>query len=358
MAGFFCLEKIRDMRRRYGKVGKTTLILFGLFSLILFLLETGTIRVVRTKYYEEKIEAVRLTERCFAVLKEEKSKMGIKIDSVNDPGISGLVGDANSPITVGREELTEVLLTTSPSFAALFVDVLRREGLKEGETVNVCLDGSFLGLNVSFFAAAQILGLTPFVTGSLTSSSWGANHPMFTWLDCERVLNERGLFNSFARQEMRFFSLGGEDDGGLGISSFGRELLLEALKRNPVSLLEGEAIPKKKASLYPKSGKVFLNIGNSPSASFLIDRMKQERKKVLDFSSPAKVIARMGISQEDLFLPIGKGRIYEERRYGVWSAVLFSFLILIALFFVIRYDIEYYLLPKKRREEKKIEEAI
>lgn len=341
------------MKRRYGKVGKTTLIGFALFSIILFLLEIETKKVVRVKDYSEKIEAVRLAESAFSLVKEERLKRGMEIDSINDPYFSGLIGRPSSPITIGHKNLDEVLLTTAPNFAGIILHLLKEMKIKTGDQVLVSVDGSFPGLYISFLASCKVLGLNPFIIGSLTSTPWGANHPNFTYLDMERVLDSLNLF-SFRTQ---YVSLGGEDDLGLGLSPFARELLYSAAERNKIPLLREEDVAKKKLSGYPK-GKVFISIGNSPSGAFLSKEMAKRRVKVLDLSQPSLILKRLGIKRGDLFQLVGKGRIFEEETYSVFWAIVFTALILIALFIIIRYDLEYYLLPKREREKIQKEEVI
>ncbi len=342
------------MKRRKGKVGRTTLILFALSALILFLLETQTKRKERSSSYEKKVEAGNLAQKCFEVVREERVSLGLGIDSINDPNYSGLIGSANSLITVGRRDLEEVLLTTAPNLASFFVAVLEKTRAQEGETIAVSLDGSFPGANISFFCAAKVLGLSLFPIGSLTSSSWGANNPAFSYFDMERILSERALLP----YRTLFASLGGEDDGGRGLSEFAREILAKNSLRNGIALIEGESLSQRKLSLYPPRARILVNIGNCQSASFLLAEAKRRKKQVFDFSSPRKVFSDVGVTTKDLFSPIGKGLLFEEERYSVFWAVVFSGIILVALFFVITYDIEFYLLPKREREKIKEEEAI
>ncbi len=342
------------MKRRHGKVGKSTLIIFALFTLILFLLESATFHKVKTRYYEEKVAAAKLTSKCFLAIKEAKIKSGLRIDSINDPCLTGVIGDAYSAITLYRRELDEVVWATAPNFSALLVDRLKRGGIKEGESIGICLDGSFPGLAISCLSACAVLKVNPFITLSLSSNSWGANQPHFTYLDMERILREEGL----SPFKTNFASLGGEDDAGRGISAFGRELLRLAIERNSIQLLDTGEIPQVKAGLYPQKLTFFINIGQSAAANFLIADMREKRRKILNLSSPKKWLEKRGIKSEDLFSDIGQGRIYVERRYSVGLAILFTALILVAFFLVVRYDFEYYLLPKDKREERNKEVAI
>jgi poly-gamma-glutamate system protein len=340
------------MRKRVGKVGRTTLILFCGLSIISLILENRTKRRVFSAFYEEKVKAVELAKTAFSLVREERLRLGMGIDSINDPYLTGLIGSPTSPITSGRISLDEVLLTTGPNFAGILVSLLKREGIKSGETVLVFVDGSFPGLYLSFLAAFKVLFLNPFIIGSLTSNSWGANHPALTYLDMERVVRSAGLF-PFATS---FVSLGGEDDYGLGLSPFAREMLYLTGERNGVRFCD----PKMKSSLAPKGARFFINIGNSPAANFFLSEAKRRRMKVFDFSRSKvrRFLEEEGIGEKDLFAPIGKGKIFEEERYSVGWTIFFIAVLLFALYFIIRYDIEFYLLSKKERERILEEEAI
>lgn len=309
--------------------------------------------MVRTVNYDEKLRAVKLAESVFSLIKTERIKKGLAIDSLNDPYFSGLIGSFSSPITIGHKRLEEVILTTAPNFAGLFVSLLCREKIKAEETILVSLDGSLPGLYFSLLSACQVLAIRPFIVGSLTSHSWGANHPNFTYLDMEGLVFASGLLPF----RTNFVSLGGEDDAGLGLSPFARDLLVAASERNGVPLLEGEDIGRKKLALCQKvSARVLFSLGHSPSSSVLGQEAKKKRMKVINFSHRIeKGITSFLISRSDL-LTIGKGRIFEVERYSPGLAGLFVGIILLLLFIIIRYDIEYYLLsPKERIKE---EEAI
>src|SRR5262249_39369491 len=96
---------------------------------------------------------------------------------------------------------------------------------------------------------------------------FGANDPDFTWLDMEGALAGRGLipFRTVAA------SLGGGGDVGRGLSPAGRDLLVGALRRNGVRLLDPptllEAV-RQRVALYdpvaPARGnpiRLYVNVG-------------------------------------------------------------------------------------------------
>ena len=80
------------MKLRQGKVGKSVLLAFALFCIVLFLIEVGSIRNKKSKYYEEKIVAAKTCEKAFELIKMERKKLGIPLDEINDPNLTGLIG--------------------------------------------------------------------------------------------------------------------------------------------------------------------------------------------------------------------------------------------------------------------------
>ena len=66
-------------------------------------------------------------------------------------------------------------------------------------------------------AAAEEMKLKPIVVTSVGASMWGANDPIFTWLDMEKLLNEKGLLHTRSLAA----SVGGSNDRGRGLSPRG-----------------------------------------------------------------------------------------------------------------------------------------
>jgi poly-gamma-glutamate system protein len=367
------------MKLRQGKVGKSVLIAFALLCIVLFIIEVGSIRKVKSRLYEEKIGAAKTCEEAFETIKTERKKLNIPIDEINDPNQTGLIGYQYSSITSGRSDLQSKLTSTNPNFAALFVELLYQAGVRKGKTIAIGWNGSYPALNIALLSAVKALDLKPIIITSLTSSTWGANDPRFTWLDMEKVLKAH---SGTASGGSIAASLGGEDDNGQGLSPEGRAQLDSAIRRNGVSKIEAINLNdqiEKRINIYLQgSGNqklaVFVNIGHSVAdvgdmrATTYTGILSQRNNKVIEPSVIAQILAKrvpvtniLDVNRlaERYSLPIapspipnlGKGKLFVEPRYSVYLAIVMVILIIVILFFVIRYDLEFYLLSKEKQEE-------
>ena len=375
------------MKLRQGKVGKSVLLAFALFCVVLFLIEVGSIRNKKSKFYDEKIAAAKNCEKAFKVIKMEREKIGIPIDEINDPNFTGLIGYQYSLVTSGRSDLQSKLTSTNPNFAALFVELLTSVGVRKGDLIAIGWNGSYPALNIALLSAVKVLNLNPIIITSLTSSMWGANDPRFTWLDIERVLAKKEILT----YRTTAASLGGEDDNGQGLSPEGRVLLDSAIKRNGILKIIADSLVEQveqRLNIYQLSEAdrrssfklaAFVNIGYSVSnlgdiqstpstgiisrrnnkviESSVIGKMVAKRIPVINILDVNRLAERYSLPIAPLPLPkVGKGRLFMEPRYSVQLAIVMVVLIIIALFFVIRFDLEYYLMSKKQREEIKKQE--
>jgi poly-gamma-glutamate system protein len=367
------------MKLRQGKVGKSVLIAFALFCIVLFIVEVGSVRKKKARLYEEKIAAAKTCEEAFEVVKKARKNLNIPIDEINDPNQTGLIGYQYSSITSGRSDLQSKLTSTNPNFAALFVELLYRAGARKGRTIAIGWNGSYPALNIALLSAVKALDLKPIIITSLTSSTWGANDPRFTWLDIEKYLRhtwEPMMVASIAA------SLGGEDDNGQGLSPEGRALLDSAIQRNGVSKIQPINLTdqiEKRINIYRQASgnqkpAVFVNIGHSVAdvgdmrATTYTGILSQRNNKVIETSVIARMLAKrvpvinvLDVNRlaERFSLPIapspvpnvGKGKLFVEPRYSVYLAIVMVILIIVILFFVIRYDLEFYLVSKAKQEE-------
>jgi poly-gamma-glutamate system protein len=220
---------------------------------------------VRQRDYELKLDAARLAERAFRAVKEHRRLEGAVLDLVNDPAGTGLIGPEFSTITNARGNLASKLSSLNPNFAAVMVEYFRTLGLRPGDPVAVALSGSFPGINISLYAALEVMALRPVVVTSVGASMWGANDPAFTWLDMESLFIAEGIF----RTRSAAASYGGGDDMGRGLSPLGRRQIREAAERNAIPLLESENIEDaitKRMTFYEeavrgRAYKAYVNIG-------------------------------------------------------------------------------------------------
>ncbi len=388
------------MKKRVGKVSKSVLIAFALLAILFFIIISASIRTVKAKFYEEKLKAGQVYLSAMELIKKERVRLGLPIDPINDPNQTGLIGSQYTTITSERNDLSSVLTSTDPNFPAIFIELFKKLKLKANDTIAVGIDGSFVAANLALYSAIRILGLRPIIITTVSSAMWGANEPQFTFLDMERVCYQEQIFPF----RSLYATLGGEDDLGRGFSFQGREELINACQRNQVNLITSEdltsniakrlrvyltpvsesilrdtiidiknilsTLPKGKTRIkaFVNIGKSVANIGANQSVS-IRERLtqgiiKNKNKKtdpnsviyhllergipIINITEINKIATQYGIPIAAVPLStLGKGRLFAEKRYSETLALIFSLIIIVVLFFVIRYDLEYYLIKKK-----------
>jgi poly-gamma-glutamate system protein len=209
------------------------LIILAVVSYSLYLWAEHSRVLVKQEYYTEKMEASQLMARAIGILRDYRLQKGVRIDEINDPNLTALIGPQNSLITTEFGHLEERITSLNPNMAAMAVELMKEAGLQAGDPVAVALTGSNPGVNLAFYAAMTVLRLKPTIITSVGSASWGANNPDFTWLDMERVVYDRGVFpfRSVAA------SLGGGNDMGMRMSERGREMAVQDIASNGVAFI-------------------------------------------------------------------------------------------------------------------------
>ncbi len=243
-----------------------TLVVMAIFSVGLFYISQTSHRIVKAKHYNKKIESAKLMNNFLSILKEEAIKRNLKIDKTNDPNQTGLIGLNYSEITTSPGIISDKLTALNPNISAAFVSLLKKAKLSKGDYVAVGLTGANPGENLALYAAIKTLKLHPIIISSVGSSQFGANREDFTFLDMESVLYKHKLINFKSVAA----SLGGGKDIGRGLSSEGRKLIEEAIKRNNVEFIKEKSLDEninKRMKIYlenvPKNKKIkaFINIG-------------------------------------------------------------------------------------------------
>ncbi|KPJ72035.1 hypothetical protein AMJ52_07705 [candidate division TA06 bacterium DG_78] len=352
------------MKLREGKISNIPLLIVTIITLVFITLELNSKTRVKTAYFDEKVRAAELTLRAYGVIKEMVDRLNIPIDQINDPNGTGLIGMQYSPITTERGDLNAKLTSTNPNFAALIVQLLKESGVEQDDIIAVSFTGSFPGLNIAVLSALKTLKLKPIIITSVSSSMWGANYPQLTYLDMEKELRDRGIFD----YQSIYASIGGEDDIGRGMSPEGREIIEAAMRRNNVLMLEAANLTEsiqKRCEIYTASGKprIFINVGGGsaalegwdiPSGYIRPFEIKSGQGLIAQFSkSHVPVINVVDVNHlaEKYRLPItpiplpeiGEDNLYYQMRYSVNQAIVYTIFLAILLFFILRFDIDYYL---------------
>ncbi len=251
------------MKKKLTNIDLTALLVL---SVVFFFTVEISRREEPEPYFSLKKKASNTTAAAFAMLKEEFKRRGHRIDPVNDPGETGLIGTRISPITTDAGDLSAKITSVNPNFSALFIGMLKDAGLSKSDHVAVAMTGSFPALNVALLVALQTLGLEPVIVTSVGSSSWGANIPGWTYLDMESFLFEKGILT----YRTMAASLGGADDLGRGLEEADRIYMKNVIVANHVPIVIQEKYLEKSvekrmaiydARIGKKKEKLFVNIG-------------------------------------------------------------------------------------------------
>lgn len=213
---------------------------------------------------EEELRAMRTVRAAQESLWQYRVENGLYPEGESDPDRLGLIGYewSSTTTTLGARSAKEA--ACQPGWAAVFLRWFDRLGLEEEDPIVIASSGSFPGLVVSALVAAEERGLDILLLPSLGASTWGANLPGFTLLDQLRFLREKGYVRTFPVAG----SLGGgQAENGGGLSPEGRGLLLEAMRRNGVPLLQASdlegMISLKMARVLEHRARLVIQIGGS-----------------------------------------------------------------------------------------------
>jgi poly-gamma-glutamate system protein len=353
---------------------KSTVVL-GLLSVLsllaLITVETGKINV-KQEWYNEKLEAARLAQVAANCLKNYRLENGVFIDAINDPNQTALIGQEFTLITTDRGYIDAKLSSTNPNFAAVMVQYFKDAGLKEKDHVAIAFTGSFPGLNIAVLAAVETLKLKPVIITSVGSSNYGANDPYFTWLDMETVLNKSNVFHNKSVAA----SIGGGLDIGRGLSPEGRQLILKAIERNDVRLIDEKHVEEsidKRMEIYKESSqgqpiKAFINVGGGIASlgdSFndrfipagltqnlimrnfpvrgVIVRMAEKDIPIIHLMNIKQILAKYKLPYNPVPLPEpGAGGIFVLQKYNVTITSVATFFLIVVIVLVYLGERKYY----------------
>jgi len=346
-----------------------SLIALMVLSVVLFIIAQNSYVVIKTPNYEEKMAAVNLAQAFMDSLKAEIETRGIEIDPIDDPHQTGLIGHRLTSITTDRGILSEKQAAINPNIAAIFVEELIKQRLKPGDKVAVGITGSNPAVNLALYAAMSVLELDPQIIVSLSSASWGANREELTWLDMEAILKQKGLLDF----GVRYASLGGSEDMGIGLSDNGIQSLREAMRRNNVPLLLGANLDDNvnirmaayqemlgddnRYRLFINIGGGLANVGSEPNARLIPEglnvklaerefekegvmmKMAKKNVPVLHVRRILRWARNYGLSLEVDKVPVpGEGKIFSSTLHNLTIASICLGILLAAIIAVIIFD--------------------
>jgi len=360
------------MKKRTGRLPSYLILFDAIIAILLaFIALNGKVRKI-APFYKEKLEASKLAYEMFQSVKEFRIKLGLPMDSLNDPMLSGLIGVQLSPITTEYGDLTSKITSINPNFSALFVSYLKRLHLKEGDVVAVHLTGSFPALNICLFSTLKTLKLNPIIITSVGASMRGANIPNFTVLDIENYLRTKNLIPF----KTAYASYGGIDDLGRGLPEEGREIIEKDAEKNAILLIKAKSLSesmKRKFEIYTELSKnnpikCFINIGGNaavvagvdvPSGIIdyryanhpgLIGEFLRRGILVINVQNVAYLARRHGFPVSPAVMPSpGEGKLFYEARYSVPLAIICLLILVLILAFTFYVDVDYYVKKITRR---------
>jgi len=211
--------------------------------------------------------AAQLAQRAFAAVRAEKLRKGIPLSLPQDIARTGLIGRRWSPTTTVPGKLAAKQTSVNPNFAALFVQLLRRAGVRRGDVVAAGFSGSFPALNLAILAALQAMEVRPLVISSISASQWGANDPRFLWPAMEAAVLRRKIITT-GSLAMEIGDVPGVDRR---LTQQGRALLERTIVAHRVPLIrcqhEQQCVARRMA-LYRQHArgapiKAYVNVGGS-----------------------------------------------------------------------------------------------
>ena len=207
---------------RYIIVGFCLFMLLSLFVVEHFLSQK------QQPYFHQKLDASSLTFNAFMNVKQQREKLGIKIDQKVDTMDMGLIGDKSSEITTDPGILTAKKTSVNPNISALFIEWFHEAGLKKGDTVAMAMTGSFPAADIAALSAVKTMGLKPLIILSAGASNYGANIPGFTFVNMYEGLVKGKIFD----YRPIAVSLGGSQDRAYGLSKKGILALTQTIKES------------------------------------------------------------------------------------------------------------------------------
>ena len=242
----------------------TLLILWALLLLIIYALTVTTTDTKPNRNYSLQIEASLKSKEAMEAIKQRKIELGISLPK-EDKYESGMLGPLHTQIQTTEGDQGAKRTSTNPNFAAVYIEMFRKAGLKKGDEIAIVTSGSFPALNIQATIAAQVYGLKFVSMSGIGASSYGATDVNFTYFDMSEYLYEKGFFEN----KLDFVSFGGGFDDGSEFSSDVVNTIKARIDASGVTLIK-EAdfktnINNRLSYIYEKcpNVKLMLNVGGS-----------------------------------------------------------------------------------------------
>lgn len=187
----------------------TLLILWALLLVITLALTITTTDTKKNRNYDIQYEAAAKSEEAMNAIKARKEYLGISLPN-EDKYESGMLGPLHTQIQTTEGDQGAKRTSTNPNFAAVYIEMFRKAGLKKGDEIAIITSGSFPALNIQATIAAQVYELKFVSMSGIGASSYGATDVNFTYFDMSEYLYEQGYFSN----KLDYVSFGGGFDDG------------------------------------------------------------------------------------------------------------------------------------------------
>ncbi len=326
------------------------IILFVILALGYILIEKTAVQE-RNAYDDLQQQAIEKTISSFEKIKEEKIRLGIKIEDedINQTGMIGSseYGTEESRLATTLGSLSAKRTSTNPHFSALIVKYFKELGLKKGDIVAINSSASFPALMVSVISAVEVMELKSVVMVSIGASIYGATNNQFTLIDMYQVLLEHELIS----HPIDYWSFGGDMDIGRQFDETMKIQLEE--KYHQIELIYEEDYQKNvnhRYNYYLEEGKpkVFINIGGNMVAlgrntqvfnkmngliekkitridknAGLIDYFLNNRIPCIHLLEINELATREGLIVDPIPLPTSNdGNIFYSKKYNIGYVVI------------------------------------
>lgn len=320
---------------------------YFIISLILLILSfcllESTKKLSDKEYYNIMLEASQKTQNAFEAIKKEKLSRGFNISTLDDPNMTGLIGEAYTEITTTLGNLEAKRSTTNPNIAAMIVDMLKQCNIKKGDTIAVNLSSSFPCVNIAVICALDSMELNGIIINSVGASSYGANISEFTYLDMEYFLYK----NQYINNHTTFFSMGGTNDTGKEMPKELKNQIIARLKSYNLKFLDYNNIDEniiERYKLYKNQADIsaFINAGGNLVAfgggsemvsakngillsdsdikgnKGLIPIFLSENIPVIHLLNMKSLLSLYGFPIDPIPVPmVGEGNIYKHYKYNM-----------------------------------------
>jgi poly-gamma-glutamate system protein len=322
----------------------------------------------RMPYYDQKLAAANLMETALHAFQENAADKGVFEENYRDPRLDAIIGQQFSLITTDFSVFETKIIGANPNFAAVAVDLLAQAGVKRNDYVAVAFTGAYPGVNTAVLCACEAMGAIPITITSVGASWWGASDPEFTWVDMEKLLNDRGIIHSRAIGG----SYGGINDLAVGISQVGQDEMKAAIERGNLTLIHESSIPSSVARRYQlyrdaAGGKpiaAYVNVGpgvaslghtengrlirngfnrrlplqNYPARG-VVHLFNTDGVPVINFYDVARLSRDYGLGEARVPLPpVGEGDVFVMERYDLRVAGVSAALAIFLLVLLVRLD--------------------